>query len=156
MFQIWKIYLIHSAKQLILSWNHTCILLRVTSEKRRTMMVRYSVLDIFYLTQLHWNRRKLDSFWRFSLILSPGFFFFFFFFFFSQIPSTIFFNPFVLLFSRPIFTAMCRTADFTLHSETNDLLCFRHLSESRFLLNALHRRSKFSNFCHDLMENHVS
>ena len=36
------------------------------------------------------------------------------------------------------------------------LLCFRHLSESRFLLGALHRRSKFANFCHDLMQNHLS
>ena len=35
-------------------------------------------------------------------------------------------------------------------------LCFRHLSESRFLLDALHRRSKFANFCHDLMQNHLS
>ena len=30
------------------------------------------------------------------------------------------------------------------------LLCFRHLSESRFLLDVLHR-SEFANFCHDLM-----
>ena len=37
-----------------------------------------------------------------------------------------------------------------------DLLCFRHLSESRFLLDALHRRSKFENFCQDLMYNHLS
>ena len=29
------------------------------------------------------------------------------------------------------------------------LLCFRHLSESHFLLGALHRRSKFKNFCQD-------
>ena len=36
------------------------------------------------------------------------------------------------------------------------LLCFRHFSESRFLLDALHRRSKFANFCHDLMQNHLS
>ena len=36
------------------------------------------------------------------------------------------------------------------------LLCFRHLSESRFLLDALHRRSKLANFCHDLMQNHLS
>ena len=32
------------------------------------------------------------------------------------------------------------------------LLCFRHLSESRFLLGALHKRSKFANFYHDLMQ----
>ena len=32
------------------------------------------------------------------------------------------------------------------------LLCFQHLSESRFLLDALHRRNKFANFCHDLMQ----
>ena len=25
-----------------------------------------------------------------------------------------------------------------------------------FLLDALHRRSKFANFCHDLMQNHLS
>ena len=36
------------------------------------------------------------------------------------------------------------------------LLCFRHLSESRFLHGALNRRSKFANFCHDLMQNHLS
>ena len=36
------------------------------------------------------------------------------------------------------------------------LLCFRHLSESCFLLGALHKRSKFANFCHDLMQNHLS
>ena len=36
------------------------------------------------------------------------------------------------------------------------LLCFRHLSESRFLLGALNRRNKFANFCHDLMQNHLS
>ena len=36
------------------------------------------------------------------------------------------------------------------------LLCFRHLSESHFLLGALNRRSKFANFCHDLMQNHLS
>ena len=36
-----------------------------------------------------------------------------------------------------------------------DLLCFRHLSESRFWLGALRRRNKFSNFCHDLMQNHL-
>ena len=36
------------------------------------------------------------------------------------------------------------------------LLCFQHLSESRFLLGALNRRSKFVNFCHDLMQNHLS
>ena len=35
------------------------------------------------------------------------------------------------------------------------LLCFRHISESRFWLGALHR-SKFSNFCHDLLQNHLS
>ena len=28
-------------------------------------------------------------------------------------------------------------------------------SESRFLLGALHRRSKFENFCHDIMQNHL-
>ena len=32
------------------------------------------------------------------------------------------------------------------------LLCFQHLSESHFLLGALHRRSKFANFCHNLMQ----
>ena len=37
----------------------------------------------------------------------------------------------------------------------NKLLCFRHISESRFLLDALHRRSKFANFCLDLMQNHL-
>ena len=37
-----------------------------------------------------------------------------------------------------------------------ELLCFRHLPESRFLLGALNRRSKFANFCHDLMQNHLS
>ena len=37
-----------------------------------------------------------------------------------------------------------------------ELLCFRHISESRFLLGDLHRRSKFANFCHDLMQNHLS
>ena len=36
------------------------------------------------------------------------------------------------------------------------VLCFRHLSESRILLDALHIRSKFANFCHDLMQNHLS
>ena len=41
-------------------------------------------------------------------------------------------------------------------SVSPQLLCFRHLSESRFLLDALHRRSKFANFCHDLMQNHLS
>ena len=30
-----------------------------------------------------------------------------------------------------------------------DVLCFGHLSESRFLRGALYRRSKFVNFCHD-------
>ena len=30
-----------------------------------------------------------------------------------------------------------------------ELLCFQHLSESRFFLEALHRRSEFANFCHD-------
>ena len=39
---------------------------------------------------------------------------------------------------------------------TKYLLCFRHLSKSRFLLGALIRRSKFANFCHDLMQNHLS
>ena len=37
-----------------------------------------------------------------------------------------------------------------------NLLCFRHLSESRFLLDDLHRRSKFAIFCHDLVQNHLS
>ena len=36
------------------------------------------------------------------------------------------------------------------------LLCFRHLSESRFLLDALHRRSKFANICYDLKQNYLS
>ena len=35
------------------------------------------------------------------------------------------------------------------------LLCFQHLPESRFLLGALHRRSKFAKCCPDLMKNHV-
>ena len=35
------------------------------------------------------------------------------------------------------------------------VLCFRHLSESRFLHDALYRRSKFANFCHDLMCNGI-
>ena len=41
-------------------------------------------------------------------------------------------------------------------TKTVKLLCFRHLSESRFLLGALHRRNKFANICHDLMQNHLS
>ena len=32
----------------------------------------------------------------------------------------------------------------------------RYLSEGRFLLVALHRRGKFANFCHDLIQNHLS
>ena len=36
------------------------------------------------------------------------------------------------------------------------LLCFRHLSESHFLLGDLHGRSKFANFCHDSMQNNLS
>ena len=36
------------------------------------------------------------------------------------------------------------------------LLCFRYISESRCLLGPLHRRSKFANFCYDLMQNHLS
>ena len=55
------------------------------------------------------------------------------------------------------------------------LLCFRYLSESRFfyyffylfiyiffffflffVLGVLHWKSKFPNFCHDLMQNHLS
>ena len=36
------------------------------------------------------------------------------------------------------------------------LLCFQYLSETRFLLGALCRRSKFVNVCHDLMQNHLS
>ena len=35
-------------------------------------------------------------------------------------------------------------------------LCFQHLSESRFLLGALHRNCKFAKFCHDLMQDHLS
>ena len=38
----------------------------------------------------------------------------------------------------------------------NQLLCFRHISESRFLLDAVHRRSKFANFYLNLMQNHLS
>ena len=41
-------------------------------------------------------------------------------------------------------------------NEATYLLCFRHLSESLFLLDALQRRSKFANFCHDVMGNHLS
>ena len=41
-------------------------------------------------------------------------------------------------------------------SPGSQLLCFRHLSESRFLLGAVHRRSEFASFCHDLMQNHLS
>ena len=37
-----------------------------------------------------------------------------------------------------------------------NLLCFRYISESRFLFGALHRRSKLANFCHDLMQNYLS
>ena len=37
-----------------------------------------------------------------------------------------------------------------------DLLYFRHLSVSHFLLGALHRRKNFANFCHELMQNHLS
>ena len=36
------------------------------------------------------------------------------------------------------------------------LLSFQHLLESRFLPGAVHRISKFANFCHDLMQNHLS
>ena len=36
------------------------------------------------------------------------------------------------------------------------LLSFRHLSESLFLLGALHRRSEFANFYPDIMPNHLS
>ena len=36
------------------------------------------------------------------------------------------------------------------------LLWFQHFSESCFLLGTLHRRNKFANFCHDLMQNHLS
>ena len=35
------------------------------------------------------------------------------------------------------------------------LLSFRHLSESCFVLGALHKRSKFANFCHDLIQIHL-
>ena len=35
------------------------------------------------------------------------------------------------------------------------LLCFRQLSEGRFMLGALHRRNQYTNFCHDLMQNHL-
>ena len=34
-----------------------------------------------------------------------------------------------------------------------ELLCFPHLLESHLLFGALHRTSKFANFCHDLMQN---
>ena len=40
--------------------------------------------------------------------------------------------------------------------QSSKLLNFRHLSESHFLLDALHRRSNFAKFCHDLMQNHLS
>ena len=40
--------------------------------------------------------------------------------------------------------------------EANELLSFRHLSESRILIGALHRSSEFANFCHSLMQNHLS
>ena len=46
------------------------------------------------------------------------------------------------------------------------VLCFQHPSGSRVfafffffffcLLDALHRRSEFTNFCHDLMQNHLT
>ena len=32
----------------------------------------------------------------------------------------------------------------------------QHLLQSRFLPGAVHKRSKFANFCHDLMQNHLS
>ena len=34
-------------------------------------------------------------------------------------------------------------------------ICY-YIFQSRFLLDALHIRSKFANFCHDLMQNHLS
>ena len=51
---------------------------------------------------------------------------------------------------------LSRTVNILTTNELIRLLCFRHLSESRFLLDALNRRSKFANFCHDLMQNHLS
>ena len=38
---------------------------------------------------------------------------------------------------------------------TTMVLCFRHLLESHFFFGTLHRRNKFTNFYHDLMQNHL-
>ena len=56
-------------------------------------------------------------------------------------------NPFL---QKKIFASFAHTTVIV------NVLCFQHLSESRFLFGTLHRRSKFTNFCNDLMQNHLS
>ena len=58
--------------------------------------------------------------------------------------------------SKQKFIDCIRIGHFSLQSTIFTLLCFRHLSESHFLLGILHRRSKFANFFLDLMQNHLS
>ena len=63
---------------------------------------------------------------------------------------------FIYQYSHQWFREKTKKSMIRLGNVHTDLLSFRHLSESRFLLGALNRRRKFANFCHDLMQNHLS
>ena len=68
--------------------------------------------------------------------------------------STYFFVFFFVIFSqKSLLWILVKSAS---SNEYHNILCFQHLSESRFLLHDLHRRSTFANFCYDLMQNHLS
>ena len=45
-------------------------------------------------------------------------------------------------------------SDKTAHMQT-DLLCFQHLSESRFLLGTFHKSSTFAIVYHSVMQSHL-
>ena len=55
-----------------------------------------------------------------------------------------------------LFHLSCKAIDCTLSSLILQTSIFRHLSGSHFLRGALHRRNKFENVRHDLMQNHLS
>ena len=61
-----------------------------------------------------------------------------------------------VLIASTLAMPLMSTDNVNLQASLAQLLCFRHLSESRFLLGALNRRSKFANICHDLIQNHLS
>ena len=70
----------------------------------------------------------------------------------NEVSSFFFFSVYELWHEKMCKQLMPRSAC-PMCNLDQELLCFPHLLESHLLLGALHRTSKFANFCHDLMQN---